>query len=81
MTTYVDHHSLAILSCATAALDLLSTQPETDVMCEIYGLLELQIEVINCTINSRHYGSDALDEIIQKSTAIMGQVEELEGGE
>ena len=78
MSIQVDHHSLAILSCATAVLDLLSTQPETDVICEIYALLELQLEVVNCTINSRHYGSDALDEIIQKATAVMEQVKELE---
>ena len=47
MSIQVDHHSLAILSCATAVLDLLSTQPETDVICEIYALLELQLEVVN----------------------------------
>ncbi len=78
MTTYVDHHQLAILSCATACLDLLSTQAETDIICELYGLVELQIEVVNCMINSRHFGSDALDDIIQKATAVMQQVEELE---
>lgn len=81
MTTYIDHHHLALISCATAALDLLSTQPETDVICEICALLEMQLEVINCVINSRHFGSDALDEIIQKATAIIEQVEKLEATE
>lgn len=79
MDSYLDHHNLAILSCCTSALELLSTQPETDTICELRDLLESQYDIIHCIISDRHYGSDDLDDIIHQCNNIMTQVKEFEG--
>ncbi len=79
MTTHIDHHTLAILSCNTASLELISTQPETDAMLELRDLLEAQFDVIDCTVHSRHFGSDSLDSLIQQCHNVVNQVKEFEG--
>ncbi len=78
MTAYVDHHSLAILQCCSACLELLSTQPPTDAVCELRGLLESQFDIISCTIHNRHFGSDELDAVIEQCEEVCLQVKEFE---
>lgn len=78
MTVHTDHHVIAVFSCAMASLELISTQPETDVICELRDILELQFDVLDCIIHSRHYGSDGLDDIIEKCNSVVTQVKEFE---
>ena len=78
MTTYIDHHSLAMIQCCTAALELLSTQPDTDAICELRELLEYLFDVLDCTIHNRHFGSDGLDVIIEQCEHVCNQVKEFE---
>jgi hypothetical protein len=78
MSRYVEHHTLALLSCNTAALELLSTQPETDAICELRDLLEAQFDIIDCIIQNRHFGSDGLDSVIEQCNSIVAQVKEFE---
>ncbi len=74
MTTYLDHHNLAILSCCSSALELLSTQPSSDAVCELRELLEAQFDIVNCVIQDRHYGSDELDSVIEFCHDVANQV-------
>lgn len=74
--TRIERHTLAILSCNTAALDLLTTQPPTDAICELRDLLEAQFDVIDCTIHDRHFGSDSLDSLIEQCHCVINQVKE-----
>ncbi len=78
MTVYTDHHIITVFSCAMASLELISTQPETDVICELRDILESQFDILECVIQSRHYGSDGLDHIIEKCNAVVTQVREFE---
>lgn len=78
MTTYIDHHTLAILSCNTASLELLSTQPPTDAICELRDLLEAQYDILDDIIHNRHFGSDGLDSVIEECNNIVNQVREFE---
>ncbi len=78
MSRFVEHHTLALLSCNTASLELLSTQPPTDAICELRDLLESQFDIIDCIIQNRHYGSDELDCVIGLCNEIVAQVKEFE---
>jgi hypothetical protein len=74
----VEHHLLAILSCNTATLELLSLQPDTDACLEMRELLEAQYDIVSSLIHGRHYGSDGLDEVIHHSNNVLAQVKEFE---
>lgn len=76
MTTYINHHTLAVLSCNTASLELLSTQPETDAICELRDLLEAQFDVLDAMMHNRHFGSDSLDAVIEECNCVINQVGE-----
>lgn len=78
MKTHFDHHMLSIVTCNIASQSLLSTQPETDVICELRELLDTQFDIIDCMNNDRHFGSDELDSIIEQCSIICAQVKELE---
>ena len=78
MNRYIDHHTLAIFSCNTASLELLSTQPETDTMCEMRDLLEAQFDILDCVTHNRHFGSDNLDSVIEQCNCVVNQVKEFE---
>ena len=75
MTFYIEHHILAIVSCCSSCLALLSTQPETDAIMELRELLEYQFDILDCIIQDRHFGSDGLDAVIEQCNEIINQVE------
>lgn len=74
----LDHHTLAIFNVCIACLELLSTMPDTDSILELRALLEDQSEIIKCLIHQRHFGSDALDEVILDCNNVIQQVKQLE---
>ncbi len=78
MTKFIDHHILTIFSVCNASIELISTLPDTDTVSELRDLLEYQFDVIDCIIHERHYGSDALDSIIEMCQSILKQVKEFE---
>ena len=78
MTKFIDHHLLALYSCVNASIELLQTQPETDVVVEMRNLLDAAFDIIDCISNCRHFGSDNLDMIIRDSDKILMQIQELE---
>jgi len=73
---YAEHHLIASLSVSTACLQLLGVMPETDQVLEMRTLLEDQFEIIECLTQSRHFGSDALDHVIQDCHNVLEQISE-----
>ncbi len=71
MTFHIEHHILAIVSCCSSCLELLSTQPETDTVLEMKELLEYQFDILDCIIQDRHFGSDGLDVVIEQCNNIV----------
>ncbi len=78
MKTYLEHHLLAALSTNCATRELISTLPENDAVIEIKDLLISQLDIINCIIHQRHFGSDSLDCVISECNSVFEQVKELE---
>ncbi len=76
MTTYVDHHLLAAQKCVDTSLELIEILPETDAVVKMRQLLEYQYDILDCLINHRHFGSDALDLIIQDCQTIIKHIHE-----
>ncbi len=81
MTKFVDHHLLTLYATVNASLELLHTQPETDVIIELRNLLEASFDIIDCMNNFRHYGSDSLDIVIRDCDKILMQIQEMEENE
>jgi len=76
MLPYLQHHLLAAFYATDAALHLLSTQPETDVILEIASLLDDQFDILQDLIENRHHGSDALDITIRTCQKTIERVDE-----
>lgn len=72
-----EHHLVTVYAITNAVIDLLSTQPESDIILEAQSLMESQFDILHCMVNHRHYGSDGLDSIIHDCTTVVEQVEEL----
>ena len=77
MTACGEHHILTILQICSACLDLVATQPKTDVNLEINKLLEYQFDIIDCLVTGRHFGSDHLDAVIRDCHNLMAHIEEM----
>jgi len=73
----ITHHAEAIAAISAACLDLIEKLPDTDIVREIKGLLEEQFDIIDCLGQTRHFGSDSLDWVIQKCNNIITPTEDL----
>lgn len=78
MTQQIEHHTQAIVTICNACLELLETQPDTDVITELKQLLESQFDILDCILQDRHFGSDQLDSVINDCARICAQIKQIE---
>lgn len=75
MISSEEHHLITAHCLATGVLSLLSTLPSTDILDEIYGMIEDQQDILRNLMECRHSGSDHLDNLIFHSQQTIENVD------
>ncbi|CAB4126810.1 hypothetical protein UFOVP80_59 [uncultured Caudovirales phage] len=69
----LDPHLVAVLGANQTALNVLSLLPESDMIDELYEVLEKQFEVMLCVFEDKHYGTNNLANYQYKIERLMIQ--------
>lgn len=76
----IDSHFFAVVCACNASCEILDILPSNDLVEELRDLLHVQHDILTHMIESKHYGSDNINEFIEYTTEIVGEVDRLRGG-
>jgi hypothetical protein len=59
-----DLHFIASYKASEALCELLSVLPETDLVIEISNIAEIQLQMLGCILEHKHFGDEAIKTFI-----------------